>query len=423
MKTLLKTTLIACLLLIFSCGEEDSSEEEQQQLIPPTVTNMSPLSGPKTTVVTFTGTNFGSDANTVQVFFDDIEATVQSVTATQIQAVVPPRAFFGEVRLVINGTEFTGFNFEYEVVDIQVNTFAGSAEGFTDGIGMNAQFKRPTQITTHPNGSLYIIDRSNTIRKISPNMEVTSINIDLNPIAPSGIVVDVSENIYISDALNHLIIKITPNGTTSIFAGSSQGFSEGTGANAQFNNPRGMTIDESGNIFVCDAFNFKIRKITPNGVVSTLAGSTIGFADGTGSSAQFKNPSYITIDTFGNLYVADIDNHKIRKITTSGMVSTFAGSVSGFADGSGTNAQFNRPLGIDIDFLGNLFIGDSNNHLIRKITADGLVSTIAGNEAGFAEGTGANAQFTNPAGIVIDSLNHIYVCDAGNHKIRKITQE
>lgn len=176
-------------------------------------------------------------------------------------------------------------------------------------------------------------------------------------------------------------------------------------------------------MYVGDEGNHKIRKITPDGLVSTLAGSTEGFADGTGVSAKFRYPLEVTLDKSDNIYVVDHANHKIRKITPSGFVSTLAGSFQGFADGTGTSARFDYPKGITIDTKGTIYVADTFNYKIRKITPDGIVSTVAGSTAGYAEGSGGSAQFNRLDGIVIDSENTIYVCDTGNHKIRKITQE
>ena len=438
MKTLLKTTMIAFLLIAFSCSKDDGPIDEPQQVIPPaTVTNMSPLSGPKTTVVTFTGTNFGEDINQIQVFFDDIEAAVQNVTDTQIQTIVPPRAYFGEVRLVINGTEFTGFNFNYEIVDIQVSTFAGiGTAGNVDGIGTNAEFSQPFDIAFDTSGNLYVSDFSNnTIREITTDGTVTTMAGDGTPgfsdgistnaqfTHPTGLTIDSAGNVYVADFSNHAIRKITPSGVVSTFAGGTSGFADAMGINAQFNNPIALAIDNMDNIYVVDYANHKIRKVTPNGTVTTVAGSIPGFADGNSNNAQFSLPSGIAVDDFGIIYVVDRGNHKIRRIDTNGEVTTIAGSTQGFADGIGGEAKFDDPLSIAIDALGHIYISDNNNLKIRKINTNGQVNTIAGSTVGFANGTGANAQFNSPVGLIIDESFTLYIADNGNHSIRKITQE
>ena len=186
---------------------------------------------------------------------------------------------------------------------------------------------------------------------------------------PTGVTVDSSGNLYVSDTSNHRIRKITPDGIVSTFSGSSAGFADGQGTVAKFNLPVGITIDSSGNLYVSDTSNHVIRKISPSGSVSTVAGfGTLGSTDGQGGSARFTNPQGVAIDNSGNLYVADTGNHKIRKIDTSKNVTTIAGSgTAGFADGQGTVAKFNGPIGITIDSSGILYIGDYNNNKIRKI--------------------------------------------------------
>ena len=210
----------------------------------------------------------------------------------------------------------------------------------------------------------------------------------------------------------------------STFVGTgSSGNSNGTGTSASFNGTVGLSVDASGNIYVADRENHLIRKITPAGVVSTFAGSgSAGSANGTGTSASFRKPHDIAIDQSGNVYVADHDNHLIRKITSAGVVSTFAGSGSaGSANGTGTSASFNNPRDIDFDASGNIYVCDKTNHLIRKITSAGVVSTYAGSgSTGSTNGTGTSASFNTPAGLVFDADDNLYISDYHNFLIRKI---
>ena len=239
-----------------------------------------------------------------------------------------------------------------------------------------------------------------------------------------GLSIDASGNIYVADRENHLIRKITPAGVVSTFAGSgSSGSANGTGTSASFSKPHDIAIDQSGNVYVADYDNHLIRKITSAGVVSTFAGSgSAGSANGTGTSASFNDPSGIAIGPNGNIYVTDKGNNLIRKITSAGVVSTFAGSGSaGSANGTGTSASFNNPRDIDFDASGNIYVCDKTNHLIRKITSAGVVSTYAGSgSSGSTNGTGTSASFNTPAGLVFDADDNLYISDYHNFLIRKI---
>jgi sugar lactone lactonase YvrE len=209
------------------------------------------------------------------------------------------------------------------------------------------------------------------------------------------------------------------------------GSTNGNGANASFTYPTGIAVGTiSGNeiIYVADNGNNLIRKIVFPGVftsVTTLAGSGLtGFADGTGNAASFNNPTGVAIDTSGNVYVADCYNHLIRKITSGGEVTTLAGSGTwGYSDGIGTAASFHNPYGVAVDASGNIYVADWGNHSIRKITSGGVVTTLAGSgSAGSADGTGTAASFYWPAGVAVDTSGNVYVADSYTNLIRKITQ-
>jgi len=246
---------------------------------------------------------------------------------------------------------------------------------------------------------------------------------------PKGVVVDAAGTIYVADSVNHTIRTITPAGVVGTLAGLANviGSTDGTGSAARFNGPNGVAVDAAGNVYVADNNNHTIRKVTPAGVVSTLAGlaGTSGSADGTASVARFVFPAGVAVDAAGNVYVADAGNETIRRITPAGAVSTLAGLAgsSGSTDGTGGAARFKNPHGVAVDAAGNVYVGDKQNYTIRRITPAGVVSTLAGSAGifGSADGTGSAARFLNPSGVAVDAGGNVYVADAGNSKIRKIT--
>jgi streptogramin lyase len=317
-----------------------------------------------------------------------------------------------------------------------VTTLAGSTPGYFDGAGNVAQFYYPEGICSalDASGDFYVSDTFNhKIRKITSAGVVTTlagstsgfadgIGLSARFSAPKGICIDAQGNLYIVDSNNHKIRKITQAGVVTTLAGSNQGYIDGTGSAALFSSPSGICIDSDGNLYVTDSGNGRIRKITSAGVVTTIAGfSTPGYSDGTGSAARFNNPYGICINAIGDLYIADIANHRIRKVTQSGIVTTFAGSTQGFADGIGTAAQFDYPWGICINNTGDLYVSDTYNQKIRKISPAGEVTTFAGSIQGYYDGVANIARFFGLVGICTNNSGDLYVADSANHKIRKVT--
>ncbi len=326
-----------------------------------------------------------------------------------------------------------------------VSTFAGlpGSPGNLDGIGTNALFYQPAGIALDSAGNLYVSDYfNNTIRQITTGAAVSTLaglagtpgSVDGTGTAarfssPQGVAVSGTGPIYVADSANGTIRVVTTGGVVTTFAGSpSAGSANGATSSARFYNPRNVAVDGSANIYVADTQNSVIRKITAAGTVSILAGTpgVFGSVDGPGASALFSGPQGITVDGGGNLYVADTGNHTIRKITSGGSVSTFAGAAGfpGNADGTGTNAHFYGPQGVAVDAAGNVYVTDTWNHTIRKLTSGAVSSTLAGSTGVFGtlDGTNALARFNFPTGIALDSATNIYVTDYNNNTIRKVTQ-
>jgi len=423
--------LLVLALAIFGCNKDDNMHENHN---PEEVQS-------KSTLITINGSDFGKDKSKVQVFFDGKEVYIQSVNDTEIRAIVPRKDQVGLVEILINGTKKLNTEYTFNNTYLLIIPFAGSIQGFLDGSGDDAQFNNPFGVAVDALGYVYVADWSNhKIRKISPypDREVTTlagstqgfvdatgtddVGTDAQFNHPRGVAVDASGYVYVADTYNHKIRMIRPDGKVKTLAGSTLGYADGNRTNAKFNRPTDVAIDKYGNVYVADESNHKIRKITPNGEVTTLAGSTEGYTDGEGKKARFFYPRGIAVDTYGrNIYVAEYSGHRIRRISSQGVVSSYAGSEADFENGLRKNAKFYYPSGIAIDTKGNVYVADANNHKIRKIDTEGEVSTFAGSTPGFANGIATNSMFLYPSDVAVDALGSVYIVDSGNQMIRKST--
>jgi sugar lactone lactonase YvrE len=323
------------------------------------------------------------------------------------------------------------------------SVIAGSTGQFgkTDGTNSVARFDEPSSVVVDSSGNVFVADTSNhAIRQLTPvpsGWAVTTIAglpgssgtangsyTNARFFLPHGIAIDSDNNLYVADTYNHTIRKLTLAGDTwdvSTFAGTPgvHGSTDADGGSSSFYYPNGLAVDGSGNVFVADTYNHTIRLLTPSGggcFVSTPAGlaGTIGVADGSNSDARFRYPGSVAVDAGGNVYIADTYNSAIRRMTqvsSDWVVTTLAGirGVSGNADGTNINARFNFPFGISVDSLTNLYVADTGNNTIRKVTPYGtnwVASTISA------------AQFNQPKGIAVDGLNHLFVADTENHTIQ-----
>ncbi len=328
---------------------------------------------------------------------------------------------------------------------LTVSFVAGAAgvSGSTTGTASASRFSSPAGIAVAPGGTRYVADTANhTLRRINADESTTLLagsagfsgSIDATGSSarfssPSGLVF-ASGALYVADTGNHTIRKVTTGGITTTFAGlaGSAGSTDAFGPSARFQSPAGLAADSAGNLYVADTGNHVIRKISPSGAVTTLAGGAglAGSTNATGASARFNSPRGLAVDSSGNVFVADTGNHVIRKITSAGVATTWAGlaGTPGTTNGAGTAARFSSPRGLALDPAGNLHVADTGNHTLRRIDPAGVVSSVAGSPgaSGTAEGTGTTARFLAPGALAgdPDGINY-YVADTGNHTVRRAT--
>lgn len=421
--------LFIVLLAAIGCKKNDGFVHNPSQ--PITVTSFSPATGPLGTEILIKGGNFVTDTSQVKVSINGVPLLVVGVKGDEIMAVITRKTDSGP--LVVNidkgaATSTSSFNYIYSY---KVITLAGSGTaGYNDGIGMGASFN------------------FNGVR--------------------GQLCVDDNLNVYVADGGNQRIRKIAANGTVSTIAGSGiNGHVDGAAGSAQFNNPCGTAVDKNGNIYISERNGRSIRKITPDGTVSTYAaGNGSGYNELTsvvvnkntgdvywsdfygdgiyhlknGSLEKAINhslPCTITMDGQGNIYATHYDDQQVWKYTYSADIDSFrvagakaiAGTshVSGMSDGVGTAATFARPWGIALDGKGNLYVsgqgGGDKSNCVRMLTPDTwTVTTIAGvgDNTGYIDGLNSDARFNQPTGIAVDKNNDFYVLDMANNRIRKI---
>ncbi|MBL9174493.1 MAG: SMP-30/gluconolactonase/LRE family protein [Verrucomicrobiales bacterium] len=322
-------------------------------------------------------------------------------------------------------------------------TVAGLPVGSRDGIGIEARLNSPNGVGMGDSGELWIADTGNSLlRRVRADGTVTTVA-GLAGVAgitdgtgaealfssPSGVVVAPDHLVYVTDKGAHTLRRCTLEGQVTTLAGTPRrsGTADGLGSEARFNQPDGILLDRDGTLLVADSGNHCIRRVTPAGEVTTVAGiaGTAGSQDGPRDQALFRQPRRLCLAADGSLYVADTGNATIRRIRSDGEVTTVAGKAgaAGYADGQGSEARFSSPIGITVDSKGRLYVADQGNRCVRQIDPEGKVTTVAGSPGtwGFALGTGDTARFFWLNDVAMDADDRLLISDSGNHVVLRAT--
>jgi len=426
--------LTALLLTASACDKKESGYVASVTDV--LVTSVYPSSGLSKDIIVITGRNFSKVKTENIVSFNGIQAVVLEAASNRLEVIVPENATTGNITVTvkeqqINGPKFTVIE---QVSNYIVSTIAGATTfGFINGSGLEARFRNPDGILIDLNGDIIITDRTNhSIRRMTTAGVVSTVaGTGISGYAngkpgqfntPWQSTMDAAGNIIVIEKDGGRIRKIAADGTVSLIAGTgSLGFTDGDVSVARFNHALDGVVDSEGNIFVADRNNYRIRKITPAGMVSTFIGN--------GTTAILTFPIALTIDKQDNLFVSD--GNRIKMITKSGIMTTIVGSTKGYDDGTPgepLTVKLGDIFGLNFDNDGNILLADASNNRIRKITpgtgndwTKATVTTIAGNgTAGRIDGLGHTATFNQPYDVVMDAKGDIYVADNVNHSIRKI---
>ena len=420
---------VTVILLIFAACSKNNNPEPS-----PVITSFYPTFGLVGSSVAIYGDQFiptvppekgvGPFTNTSIVAFNGTVAEAEYVYQDSIgkqhiyPTKVPAGATSGKITVTANGKTVSSLDDFIVCVPIYLPNVEVTSVPASGAWGRDA--------AVDSEGSLYVThtDPDNRIVRITPDGNAHTLwTPSVWGETPMGIVVDANKNVF-ATIYSSYILKISADGKATILAGSAEsGDVDGQGASARFNLSFGIAVDNDGNVYVADTFNHKIRKISPDGIVSTLAGSTSGYKDGAGTNAQFEGPMDVATDGEGNVYVSD--GFRIRKITSDGQVSTVAGSTPGYLDGTTANARFGQLVGIAIDTAGNLYVCDVDNTylrylVVRRIASDGTVVTVAGSTSGHLDGPGSVAKFDRITGISMISNGTFYIAQSDDGPIRKI---
>ncbi len=436
--------VLAMGLLTAACKKENGNTGTVGE---PVVSSISPERGFPLGTLTIKGENFSRIRVDNYVEINGVPARIIHFNEHTIHVEIPEGGSTGAVSVRVGSRTAMGPVFEYRIppATYRTETYAGiGTAGFAEGSRQTIQMNNPSGLVFDSKGNLLFSDRNNNrIRKIAPDGTVTTVagsgtqgNQDGTALQarfywPFGIAVDKDDNIYVADRSNHRIRRIDAvTGMVTTLAGSSRGFAEGKGSAAQFDLPLDVAVGPDGNVYVADSDNSRIRKITPDGTVSTYIGDGTRniLRDGPRETALVNRPPGLTFDKNGNMFIADRFNYCIRKVTPDGVVSTIAGSRErkyGLQDGPEAEALFFGMYGLSVADDGHIYVAEINdNHAIRVITPDGEVRTLGGGgQAGFVNHENSlNSRFNTPVTTAIDKDGNIYVADQVNHAIRRLVK-
>jgi sugar lactone lactonase YvrE len=344
--------------------------------------------------------------------------------------------------------QFNGANFPNNIITTVAGNGTGSYAG-EGGAATNASMASPLGVALDAGGNLYIADESNNcVRKLDTKGVITTVAgnrtigysgdggkaINARMAHPFDVVLDAAGNLYLADEglANSRIRKVDTNGIITTFAGNGMaGYSGDGGAatSASLGQPVGLALDAFGNLYIADNSNERVRKVNPNGIITTVAGNgTSGYSGdgGAATSASFNTLRGVAVDAAGSLYIADPGNNRVRKVARNGIITTVAGNGSRGYSGDGgaaTKAALNRPEGLGLDAAGNLYIADTQNNRIRKVDTTGIIATVAGTGvAGYSGDGGAatSALLNSPCRVALDASGNLYLSDGSNNRIREV---
>ena len=429
-KTIVIYTGLILSVFLNSCKKDKNLLEQNISI---RIDSIFPNEGNYRTEVLIFGNNFDQLPSSAFVTLNNKHCTILSKSNTLLKLKLPERAGSGAFQIHAGAQVFSAYTFSYHFI-YATSTVAGDGTiGLRNGPGNQAQFYYLVGIVKDSKGDYFITDYYNSVvRKMDKNYNITTYAGSVFGLTEgnrttakfalcSGIAIDNQDNIYIGDTYNHRIRKITNDGIVSTVAGSSWGYVDDVGINAKFNQPKGIALDSKGNLYIADYNNDRVRKLMPNGRVETYAGSTKGYQDGVGTNAKFNYVNNLCVDAYNNVYVSDASNNRIRKIDTNRIVTTFAGDGTvGLQDGLLISFKFSEPKGVYIDNNQNVWVPDFGNHVLRKIIANSI-TTLIGSTQGFQEGENRSAKFNYPGYLLFEGDSLILMCDTYNQRIRKIT--